>query len=188
MSFGRFRSSGFSSWGPFFVSLAVAAVLSAFLSGAGADDDVPVLNPMNTGSDDVTSSAKAEPNGVSNVMVKVSYKREGENQSRLFLIPRELATRMDGGLSGTLEVRSLVLASNGEPKQLILDESREGKQAYEVEFQLGWNGSGTKVSCTLLVQASSGANRDLGEPVEDPDCRHFIFNPEAGSKHSKRSI
>lgn len=191
---GRLHTSGF-----FFVSFAIIVALTAFLSGAGADEYTAASGPieaMNISADDVTASAKAEQSNASSVLVKVSYQREGQSQARLFLIPRELASRMDGGLIGALEVRSLVLASNGEPKQLILDENREGKKVHEVEFQVGWSKDGTKTSCNLVVQASregkwGAANeprRDLGLPVEDSDCRHYIFTSEPGQRDAKRAL
>jgi hypothetical protein len=187
---GRFHSSGF-----FFLTIAIAAALSAFLSGAGADEFAEPRSASELkGADDVTSSAKAERHNASKVQVKVVYRREGEVQARVFLLPRELASRMDGGLTGALEVKSLVLASNGEPKQLILDENREGKKTYEVEFQVGWNKAGS--ACSLVVQASregkwgtaNEPRRDIGLPVEDDDCRHYIYNPESTQRESTVSV
>ena len=180
MSYGRFHSSGF-----FFLTIAIAAALTAFLSGAGADElAVPKSKAELKSADDVTASAKAERGPASSAEIKVSYKRGGEAHARVFVVPRELASKLEGGLSGSLEVKSLVLASNGEPRQLIVGESRGGKQVHEIEYQVGWNGSGA--SCSLIVQASGEGKwssgdeprRDIGLPVEEPDCRRYILNPE----------
>src|SRR5262249_23322291 len=106
MSRGRYPSSV-----SFFLTIAIAAALTAFLTAAGADDFAePGASAVLKAADDVTSSAKAEHASTSDVQFKVSYKREGEAHSRVFLVPRELASELDGGLSGALEVKSLVLA------------------------------------------------------------------------------
>jgi hypothetical protein len=178
MSYGRSNTSGF-----FFLTIAIAAALTAFLSGAGADEFAePKSKSELKSAEDVTASAKAER--ASSNEFKVSFKRDGVARARVFLVPRELATKLDGGISGSLEVKSLVLASNGEPQQLIVQETRGEKRVHEIEFQVGWNKTGS--ACSLVVQASQEGKwgtaneprRDIGLPVEDADCRHYIFDPE----------
>src|SRR4051812_28744620 len=106
MSNGRFHSS-FHSSGFFFVTIAIAAALTAFLSGAGADELAePRSKAELRGYDDVTASAKAERDPASTSEIRVSYKRDGEAHARVFLLPRELAAKLEGGLSGSLEVKS----------------------------------------------------------------------------------
>src|SRR3954470_3530141 len=103
MSNGRFHSS-FHSSGFFFMTIAIAAALTAFLSGAGADEFAePRSKAELKSSDDVTSTAKAERQPASSTEFRVSYKRDGEAHARVFLVPRELATKLEGFLSGSLE-------------------------------------------------------------------------------------
>jgi hypothetical protein len=134
--------------------------------------------PLNNSTDDVTSTAQIEHQGSSSIMFRVSYRKEGTKTSRVFLLPKDLVSMLpEGGVNGTLVVKSLVLASNGEPKQLIIEEAKDGKKIQEIEFQVGWKDQGS--SCSLSVQASSEETRhDQNLPVEESDCRHYIYNPD----------
>jgi hypothetical protein len=120
--------------------------------------------------DDVTSGSTVEAQAGSPVMFRVGYRRGGAAETRIFLIPRELALGMGGGLNASVGVGSLILGANGEPRQLILKES--GEKNREVEFQIGWNEKG---GCQMVAQGSQGGVQ-VGE-AETADCKHYLYNP-----------